>query len=153
MRRLALLILIVIAGLAHRSDGQQTTSLAQQLKLSAIMPRGAMVYVQAGDLSALMKTWVASPVRSKFYASDSFAAFQKSRVYLKLQDRKKDLETAIGVGLDETRGELQRFPYTTSGNSSWFLSARSRARERLPRPFSNKLRSFRNAPPMEPHTM
>lgn len=103
MRRLTLLIAIVMAGLAHQSDGQQATSLAEQLKLAAVMPRGAMVYVQAGDLSALMKTWLASPVRSKFYDSASFNAFQKSRVYLKLQDRKKDLETAIGVGLDESR--------------------------------------------------
>jgi hypothetical protein len=62
-----------------------------------------MVYVQAGDLSTLMKTWLASPVRSRFYDSASFAAFQQSRVYLKLQDRRKDIENAIGVGLDESR--------------------------------------------------
>src|SRR5260370_41983087 len=67
------------------------------------MPRGAMVYVQANDLSTLMKTWLASSVRSQFYESASFAAFQKSRIYLKLQDRKKDFDSAIGVGLDESR--------------------------------------------------
>jgi len=93
----------VIVTLAHRSDGQQTRPVAEQLKLAAVMPRGAMVYVQATDLSALMKTWLASPVRSQFYDSASFAAFQKSRVFLKLQDRKKDFETAIGVGIDENR--------------------------------------------------
>lgn len=89
--------------LAHQSDGQQAPTVAQQLKLAAVMPRGAMVYVQAADLSALMKTWLASPVRSKFYDSASFTAFQKSRAYLKLQDRKKDIENAIGIGLDESR--------------------------------------------------
>lgn len=92
-----------MTALAHRSDGQQAQPVAEQLRLAAAMPRGAMVYVQANDLAALMKTWLGSPVRSKFYDSASFAAFQKSRIYLKLQDRKKDFESAIGVGLDENR--------------------------------------------------
>jgi hypothetical protein len=102
-KKLMLLIAVAMLALAHRSDGQQARPVAEQLKLAAVMPRGAMVYVQASDLAALMKTWLASPVRSKFYDSASFAAFQKSHVYLKLQDRKKDFETAIGVGLDEKR--------------------------------------------------
>lgn len=103
MKKLTVLIIVLITALAHRSDGQQATALSDQLRLAAVMPRGAMLYLQASDLSALMKTWLASPVRSRFYDSASFAAFQKSRVYLKLQDRKKDIEGAIGVGLDENR--------------------------------------------------
>lgn len=95
--------MMAITALAHRSDGQQAQPVADQLKLAGVMPRGAVVYVQASDLAALMKTWLASPVRSQFYDSASFAAFQKSRIYLKLQDRKKDFESAIGVGLDEGR--------------------------------------------------
>lgn len=98
-----LLIVMAMTALAHRSDGQQAQPVADQLRLAGVMPRGAMVYVQASDLAALMKTWLASPVRSQFYDSASFAAFQKSRIYLKLQDRKKDFESAIGVGLDENR--------------------------------------------------
>jgi len=103
MKKLTVLIIVLMTALAHRSDGQQAPALSDQLRLASVMPRGAMLYLQASDLSALMKTWLASPVRSRFYDSASFAAFQKSRVYLKLQDRKKDIETAIGVGLDENR--------------------------------------------------
>jgi hypothetical protein len=102
-RTLILSIAILILVVSHRSDGQQTRPVAEQLKLAGVMPRGAMVYVQANDLSTLMKTWLASPVRSQFYDSASFAAFQKSRIYLKLQDRKKDFESAIGVELNEKR--------------------------------------------------
>ena len=102
-KKLILLITVATLALAHRSDGQQARPVAEQLRLAAVMPRGAMLYIQASDLGALMKTWLASPVRSQFYDSASFAAFQKSRVYLKLQDRKKDFEGAIGVGLDESR--------------------------------------------------
>ncbi len=103
MKKLLLLIVVAMLALAHRSDGQQARPLADQLKLAGVMPRGAMVYVQASDLSALMKTWLASPVRSQFYDSASFGEFEKSHVYLKIQDRKKDFEAAIGVGLDEKR--------------------------------------------------
>jgi len=105
MRKERLLILIVISlvALVHRSDGQQTRPLSEQLKLATVMPKGAIVYLQTNDLSALLKTWLASPVRSQFYDSASFAAFEKSHAYLKLQDRKKEFETAIGIGLDEKR--------------------------------------------------
>ncbi len=71
------------------------------------MPRlcraGRLLYLQTRDLGALMKMWVASPARAKFYGGKSFAAFSNSRIYLKLQDRKKDFENAIGFGLDEAR--------------------------------------------------
>ncbi len=100
---LILSIAILILVVSHRSDGQQARPVAEQLKLAGVMPRGAMVYVQANDLSTLMKTWLASSVRSQFYESPSFAAFQKSRIYLKLQNRKKDFESAIGVELNENR--------------------------------------------------
>ena len=102
-RTLILSIAFLILVISHRSDGQQARPVAEQLKLAGVMPRGAMVYVQANDLSTLMKTWLASPVRSQFYDSASFAAFQKSRIYLKLQDRKKDIESAIGIELNENR--------------------------------------------------
>src|ERR1041384_28455 len=106
-KRLVLLILVAMTALVFRSDGQQTQPVADQLKLASVMPKGALVYVQASDLAALMKTWLAPSIRPNFYGGASFAAFEKSRIYLKLQDRKKDFDTAIGVGLDESRlGEL-----------------------------------------------
>ncbi len=101
--RVILLIGIVVATIVIKSDGQQARPVAEQLKLAAAMPRGAMLYVQAADLSALMKRWIASPVRGQFYKSASFIAFSKSRIYLKLQDRRKDFEAALGFGLDENR--------------------------------------------------
>lgn len=93
-KRLILVIVVAMTALVCRSDGQQAQPVADQLRLAGTMPRGAMVYVQASDLATLMKTWLASPIRSNFYDSASFAAFAKSRIYLKLQDRKKDFESA-----------------------------------------------------------
>ncbi|HTG16577.1 MAG TPA: hypothetical protein VK747_15115, partial [Blastocatellia bacterium] len=101
--KVMLLIAVAVATLVIKSDGQQARPIAERLKLSGVMPRGAMLYIQAADLSALMKRWIASPVRVQFYKSASFTAFSKSRIYLKLEDRKKDFETALGFGLDENR--------------------------------------------------
>ena len=101
--RIVLLFMVAVAALAHQSDGQSARPVSEQLRLAGITPRGAMVYVQARDLAALMKLWIASPVRDKFYKSKNFAAFSQSHAYLKLQDRKKDFETALGFGLDESR--------------------------------------------------
>ena len=92
--RFVLSAAILLGALLHQSDGQQARPLAEQLRLAGVMPRGAMLYVQARDLSAIMKRWMASPVRTQFYKSPSFSAFSKSRIYIKLQDRKSDFETA-----------------------------------------------------------
>jgi hypothetical protein len=93
----------MVAVMSHRSDGQAARPLAEQLRLAGVMPRGGLVYVQARDLSSLMKMWLASPARDRFYKSPSFTVFSKSRVFLKLRDRKKEIEAAVGVGLDEGR--------------------------------------------------
>jgi hypothetical protein len=98
-----LLFVVAIAALSYRSDGQSARPISEQLRLAGVAPRGAMLYVQARDLSALMKMWTASNARKQFYDSKSFTAFSKSHAYLKLQDRKKDFETALGFGLDESR--------------------------------------------------
>ena len=101
--RLILLIAVAVVALSHVSDGQQTRPVNEQLKLAGVMPRGALVYVQARDLSALMKMWIASTVRDKFYKSASFDAFSKSRIWLKFAARKDDFEKALGFGLNESR--------------------------------------------------
>lgn len=107
LSRLILLIAVAVTALSHVSDGQQARPVAEQLKLASVCPRGALVYVQSRDLSAMMKAWLASTVRDRFYKSASFEAFSKSRIWLKMLNRKKDLESAIGVGIDESRlGEL-----------------------------------------------
>src|ERR671938_476679 len=96
-------LVVIVAALWHASDGQPQRPLAEQLRLAGAMPRGALVYVQARDLSALMKAWTASTVRNKFYASPSYTAFSKSRVFLKFRDRRGDFEKALGFGIDESR--------------------------------------------------
>jgi hypothetical protein len=96
-------IALAVFALSHQSDGQQARPLAEQLRLAGVLPKGALVYLQMRDLGTLMKTWLASPTHEAFYGSASFKNFEKSNIYLKFQDRKKDFETALGFGMDETR--------------------------------------------------
>jgi hypothetical protein len=101
--RIFLFIVVAVFALSHQSDGQQARPLGEQLKLAGMMPKGAMVYLQVRDLGTLMKTWNVSPTHEAFYNSASFKNFEKSNIYLKFQDRRKDFETALGFGLDEAR--------------------------------------------------
>lgn len=101
--RIILLIAIALLALSHQSDGQQPRPVNEQLRLASVMPRGAMVYLQVRDLSALMKMWMASPVHQAFYDSASYKNFEKSNVAMKFQTRKTDFEKALGFGVDESR--------------------------------------------------
>jgi hypothetical protein len=101
VRKKALLIIVALAALLIRSDGQTPRPLAEQFRLARLFPRGALVYLQVRDLSALLRRWLASPIRKRFYESKGFEAFSKSRIYLKLEARKKDIERAVGFGLSE----------------------------------------------------
>lgn len=101
--RLTLLVALTMGALLLQSDGQQVQPVNEQLRLASVMPRGALLYIQAGNLSALMKRWASSPVKEAFYNSASYAAFAQSHLYLKLESRKADFEKAIGFGLDEGR--------------------------------------------------
>jgi hypothetical protein len=101
--RVFLFIAVAVFVLSHQSDGQQARPLGEQLRLAGVMPKGAMVYLQVRDLGTLLKTWIASPTHEAFYTSASFKNFESSNIYLKFQDRRKDFETALGFGIDETR--------------------------------------------------
>lgn len=102
-KRAILAMLIAFLAMWRYSDGQAQQPVRDQMRLAGVMPRGALVYVQARDLSGLMKAWLASGGRNKFYKSKSYAAFTKSRIYLKLQDRLNDFEKAVGFALSEER--------------------------------------------------
>ena len=103
LTRTLVLFGVAILALSHQSDGQQARPLAEQVRLSGVMPRGAMVYLQVRDLAALMSRWTASSTRNAFYNSASYKRFEQSNIFLKFQDRKADFEKAIGFGVEESR--------------------------------------------------
>ncbi|QUV81365.1 hypothetical protein J8C01_09040 [Chloracidobacterium sp. D] len=71
------------------------------LALARLLPKGALAYVQARDLGKLLAQWRASSVHDRYYASDSFRAFRRSRLWAKLNERIREFEEGVGVTLTE----------------------------------------------------
>lgn len=101
------LVAAVLAGIASMTlaslGGATAQSQAPLLRHAASMPAGAIAYVEAKDLSSLLGAWLASPMRDRYLNSASYRSFRRSRLYLKLSDRLKDLERGFGIEINDTR--------------------------------------------------
>ena len=93
--------MLTVATLAIVSDSAPQRDAAAQLKLARLMPKGALLYGQTSDLAGQFKLWRASAAHERYFSSKSFDAFQQSRLFLKLQSRTKEFETALGLEFDE----------------------------------------------------
>lgn len=98
----AALVLVGTVG-AWAAYSVATSQPDAQMRFAGSMPSGALVYLEARDLSGMMRTWNASETRSRYYTSASYRSFRRSRLYLKLQDRLSDLQKGFGFELTEER--------------------------------------------------
>jgi len=89
-----------IAGAWDRLSGG-TTAAEAPVKFASSMPAGALVYLESRNLEGLLKAWLASPVRDRYFKSASYRSFTRSRLYLKIQDRLNDLKAGFGVELSD----------------------------------------------------
>jgi hypothetical protein len=64
------------------------------------LPRGALVYAQFQDLSALLKQWDQSHLKEQYVASTNFGQFKNSHLALKLVSRWEEFNGALGFQLD-----------------------------------------------------
>ncbi|HEY0378043.1 MAG TPA: hypothetical protein VGC87_14080 [Pyrinomonadaceae bacterium] len=91
----ALLGCVVLIAYARVSKRQ-----AGAFPLSADVPRGALLYVQFGDLPALVKRWDESRLKERYLASTNFQQFQGRHLALKLIERWEEFNSAVGFPLD-----------------------------------------------------
>jgi hypothetical protein len=68
--------------------------------LASLFPAGAMVYLEARDFSALVRDWDASAEKAAWLQSANYAAFSRSRLFLKLGEARKEFASAAGVPVD-----------------------------------------------------
>ncbi|HXM35840.1 MAG TPA: hypothetical protein VN920_11670, partial [Pyrinomonadaceae bacterium] len=68
--------------------------------LAQDMPRGALVYAQFKDLSALLKQWDGSSLKQQYLGSTNYAQFQHRHLALKLVQRWTELNDGLGFQLD-----------------------------------------------------
>jgi hypothetical protein len=93
-------VVLLVSALAVAAD---RPSQSEKLGLARLTPRGALAYVQVRDLGALFADWRGSKLRERYYASDSYRAFTRSRLYAKLQERLAEFERGAGFTLTEAR--------------------------------------------------
>ena len=68
--------------------------------IAALLPPGAMIYLESNALMDQLKEWNDSRVKQGWLESANFASFQKSRLYLRLSDKLAQFENAAEVALD-----------------------------------------------------
>jgi hypothetical protein len=64
------------------------------------MPRGALLYLEAADFSVLLQEWNDSPVKRAWLASDSYEAFSRSRLFIRLHQAQDEYSSAAGIPPD-----------------------------------------------------
>lgn len=63
-------------------------------------PRGALVYVQASDVPALLRLWDDSKFKERYLASTNFRQFSNGHIALKLAERAGEFGDALGFAPD-----------------------------------------------------
>ena len=73
---------------------------AQAPQLPALMPEGALVYIEAKDFGALLNDWNGSEQKRAWLAGDNYQAFSRSRLFQRLAQAQQEFSTAAGLATD-----------------------------------------------------
>ena len=76
------------------------TAAAPEASLSSYVPSGALLYLQAKDLSSLLADWNRSPQKQAWLGSSNYEVFSRSRLLLRLNDAGKQFAAAAGLPPD-----------------------------------------------------
>ncbi len=99
MKRLIVFCLIVAACIGVSWGAYQAASTPEPA-LSHYVPSGAMLYLQAKDLSALLAGWDKSAEKQGWLKSNNYEVFSRSRLFLRLADASKQFSSAAGLPAD-----------------------------------------------------
>lgn len=67
---------------------------------SALMPDGALLYLEAKDFRSLLNDWNASEEKRAWLAGDNYAAFSRSRLFERLSQAQDEFSTTASVPAD-----------------------------------------------------
>ncbi len=104
MKRRALQLLavaIILVALAPLAWVQN----ADVESLSRYLPAGPVVALEAQDFQSLLDSWNAAPEKEAWLASDNYAEFSRSKLFLRLQEAQQELAAATGFPIDLTQVE------------------------------------------------
>src|SRR5689334_22510923 len=69
--------------------------------LSKYIPGGALLYLQAKDLSSLLSNWDRSPEKQSWLKSSNYEEFSRSGLYLRLKEAGDQFAEVAGIPPDE----------------------------------------------------
>jgi len=120
MKRLAIFFVIVVACAAI---GWVTYLVAAPAlpPQSGYVPAGALVYLEAKDLSALLGDWNSSAEKKQWLTSDNYEVFSRSRLFLRLKQAGGQFAATAGLPpdmnfLSQVAGERSVFALYDIGN-------------------------------------
>jgi hypothetical protein len=82
--------------------------------LSAFVPQGSLLSIEATDFAALLSSWSSSSEQRRWLTSDNYAAFSRSRLFARLDEAQDQF--AISAGLPPNMKFLQQI----AGRQSMF---------------------------------
>lgn len=100
MKRTMVLTIIVILLVLGGWATYQAVSSPSDPPLSRLMPKGAVVFLEAKDLSGLLQEWNASPEKRGWLKSDNYEVFSRSRLLGRLEQAQSEFAAAAGAPPD-----------------------------------------------------
>lgn len=98
-RSMLLMIFVTVLALGGWATYQAVSSPSDP-PLSRLMPKGAVVYLEAKDLSSLLQEWNASPEKQAWLKSDNYEVFSRSRLLGRLEQAQSEFAAAAGAPPD-----------------------------------------------------
>ncbi len=92
-----------------------------QKPMPALMPAGALIYLEAGDFGSLLSRWNASAEKRAWLTSANYSVVSRSRLLGRLQQAQGEFETAAGISpqmnlLTQVAGKESAFAFYDLGN-------------------------------------
>lgn len=98
MKRIVLIVSIALASAGIVWAAYQAA--APSAPLSKYVPAGPVLYLEAKDFSSLLNDWNSSPQKRQWIQSDTYEAFSRSRLFLRLSGASDQFATAAGLPPD-----------------------------------------------------
>jgi hypothetical protein len=97
--------------------------------LSAFVPQGSLLSIEANDFSALLSSWTASSEQRRWLTSDNYAAFSRSRLFARLGEAQNQFATSAGLPpdmqfLQQIAGRQSIFAWYDIGNLQFLYITR-----------------------------
>jgi hypothetical protein len=119
--RRALIVAAVLLGASLATFvAARVIAAAEPAKLAAMLPDGALLYLESPDFQSIISDWNQSPEKQSWLKSDNYAVFSRSRLFGRLSQAQSEFATAAGLPPDmqllaEVAGKQSAFAWYDIG--------------------------------------